>query len=79
MSTQYVSFLPVIQKLSLRLRKQSILNCPKGFIQFLGECFVNLLRGEVQDFQKEDVVKYRKNFRTNTKEELFQVQLKGYN
>ena len=59
MSTQYVSILPIFQKFSLRLRK-FILNCPKDFIQFLGECLVNLLRGEFRDLRKEDVVKYRK-------------------
>ena len=60
MSAQYVSILPIFQKLSLRLRKQFILNCPKDFIQFRSECLVNLLRGELRDLRKEDVVKYRK-------------------
>ena len=60
MSTQYVSILPIFQKFSLSLRKQFILNCPKDFIQFLSECLVNLLRGELRDLRKKDVVKYRK-------------------
>ena len=59
MSTQYVSILPIFQKFSLRLRKQFILNRSKDFIQFLSECLVNLLRGELRDLQKEDLVKYR--------------------
>ena len=62
MSTQYVSILPIFQKISLRLRKQFILNCPKDFIQFLSECLVNLLREELRGLRKEDVVKYRKKF-----------------
>ena len=60
MSTQYVSILPIIQKFSLRLLKQFILNCPKDFIQFLSECLVNLLRGELRDLRTEGVIKYRK-------------------
>ena len=42
------------------LRKQFFLNCPKGFIQFLSKCLVNLLRGELRDLRKEDVLKNRK-------------------
>ena len=59
-STQYVSILPIFQKISLRLQKQFILNCPNNFFQFLIECSVKLLRGELRDPRKEDVVKYRK-------------------
>ena len=52
-----------ISKISLRLWKQLILNCPNKLIQCLSEWFlVNLLRGELQDLRKEDVVKYRKKF-----------------
>ena len=32
----------------------------KKFIQFLSECLVNLLRGELKDLRKVDVVKYRR-------------------
>ena len=60
MSIHYVSILPIFQKISLRLRKQFIHNCPKDFIQFLSERIVNLLRGELRDLRKEDAVKYRK-------------------
>ena len=60
MITQYVSILPIFQNFSQRLRKQFILNCPKDFIQFLSWFLVNLLRGELRDLRKEDVVKYRK-------------------
>ena len=60
MSTQYVSILPKFQNIYLRLRKQLTLNRSKDFIQFLSECLVNLSRGELPVFQKEDVVKYRK-------------------
>ena len=81
MSTQYVSILLIFQKNSLRLQKQFVLNCPKDFIQFLSECLVKLLRGELRNLRKEDVVKYQKELskltqkRTHlhkrTKEELF--------
>ena len=37
-----------------------IVNCLKDFIQFLSECLVNHLTGEVRNLRKEDVVKYRK-------------------
>ena len=60
MSTQYVSVLPIFQKNLLRLRKQFILNCPTNFIQFLSERLENLLRGELRDLRKKDVVKCRK-------------------
>ena len=33
--------------------------CPKEFIQFLNECIVNMLRGELQDIQKRDVKNYQ--------------------
>ena len=51
---------PNISKSSLRLRKQFILNRSKDFIQFLSECLVNLLRGDLRDLQKEDLVEYQK-------------------
>ena len=35
MSTQNVSILPIFQKISLRLRKQFILNCPRKLIQLI--------------------------------------------
>ena len=50
----------IAKKNLVKLRKQSILNCPIDFIQFLGEFLVNLLRGELRDLRKGDVVKYRK-------------------
>ena len=49
MSIQYVSILPIFQIFSQKLQKQLILHCPKGFIQFLSECLVNLLRGKLKD------------------------------
>ena len=60
MSIQYVSILPIFKTFSQTLQKQFILHCPKSFIQFLSKCLVNLLRGELQDFQKRDVVKYQR-------------------
>ena len=53
-SILYVSILPVFRKLSMILLKQFILSCPKDFNQFLSECLVNLIRGELR---KEDVLK----------------------
>ena len=43
MSRQYVSDLPIFQKLSLRLRKQFNLNFPKELVQFLS-MFSNFLK-----------------------------------
>ena len=34
-------------------------NLPRKFIQFLHDCIVNLLRGELRDIQKGDVKKYQ--------------------
>ena len=60
MSIQYVSIFPIFQIFSQKLQKQFILHCPKSFIKFLRECLVNLLRGELKDLRKVDVVKYRR-------------------
>ena len=60
MSIQYVSILPIFQRFTRKLQKQFILHCPKSYIQFLSECLVNLLRVELKDLRKEDLVKYRK-------------------
>ena len=60
MSIQYVSILPIFQTFSQKLQKQFILHCPKSLIQFLSGCLVNLLRGELKDLRKVDVVKYRR-------------------
>ena len=38
---------PNISKYFPKASKKFILNCPKDFIQFLSECLVNLLRGEL--------------------------------
>ena len=70
MSTQYVSILPKFQKFSLRLRKQFNLNCPKDFIQIRSECLLNLLRGDLRDLRKEDVVKYRKEISELTQKRI---------
>ena len=53
-------YTPKFQTFSQKLQKQFIHHCPKSFIQFLSECLVNLLRGELQDLRKVDVVKYRR-------------------
>ena len=47
----------IFQNFSIWFRKQFILNCREEFINFLSECLVNLLRGEVRDLRKKDVVK----------------------
>ena len=60
MSIQHITILPIFQTFSQKLQKQFILTCPKSFIQFLSECLVNLLRGELKDLRKVDVVKYRR-------------------
>ena len=59
-SSFYVSILPIFQTFSQKLQKQFILHCPKTFIEFLSECLVNLLRDELHDLRKVDVVKYRR-------------------
>ena len=53
-------FTPIVSNIfrkKKKLQKQIILHCPKSFIQFLSECLVNLLRGELKDLQKVVVVK----------------------
>ena len=70
MNTQYFSIIPMFQKFSQILRKQLNLKCPKDFIQFLIECLVNLLRGELQNIQKEDLVKCRKENSESTRKNL---------
>ena len=72
------SILPVFQKFSLRLQKKFILNCPKDFIRFLSEVFVNLLRGELRDLRRKDVVKYRKETSELTQKELFYTKEENF-
>ena len=60
MSIQYVSILPLFQTLSKKIQKQFILHCPKNFIQFLSECLVKLLGGELSELRKVNVVKHRR-------------------
>ena len=50
----------MFQTFSQKLQKQFNLHCPKSFVQFLSECLVNLLRGELKGLRKVDVVKYRR-------------------
>ena len=60
LSIQYASILPILQIFFPKLQKQFILHCPKSFIQLLSECLVNLLRGELKDLRKVDVMKYQR-------------------
>ena len=41
------------------LQNNFLKNCPKDFIQFLNECIVNLLRAELIEIQKQEVLKFR--------------------
>ena len=50
----------MFQILSQKFHTKFILHCPKNFIQLLSDCLVNLLRGELQDLGKVDVVNYRR-------------------
>ena len=59
MSTQHLSTLIAFQKYSQSFKITFLKNCPKDFIQFLIECIVNLLRGELREIQKQEVLKFR--------------------
>ena len=59
MNTQHLSTLITFQTYSQNFKKSFLRNCPKDFIQFLNECIVNLLGGQLQEIQKQDVIKYR--------------------
>ena len=59
MSTQHLSTLTTFQSYSRNFKRTYLKNCLKEFIQFLNECIVNMLRGELQDNQKRDVKKYQ--------------------
>ena len=59
MNTQHLSTLITFQTYSQNFKKTFLRNCPKNFIQFLSECIVNLLEGQLQEIQKQDVIKYR--------------------
>ena len=59
MSTQHLSTLTTFQSYSRNFKRTYLKNCPKEFFQFLYECIVNMLRGELQDIQERDVIKYQ--------------------
>ena len=59
MSTKHLSTLTTFQSHSRNFKRTYRKNCPKEFVQSLNECIVNLLRGELQDIQKRDVIKYQ--------------------
>ena len=69
MNTQHLSTLTTFQRYSRNFKTTYLKNCPKEFIQFLNKCIVNLLRGELQDIQKPNVIKYQ--------EEIHQIVLKS--
>ena len=52
----------MFQTFSQKHQKQFILHCRKNSIQFFSECLVILLRGELKDNQKVDVVQYREKY-----------------
>ena len=58
-SLYYLSTLTTFQSYSRNFKRTYLKNCPKEIIQFLNECIVNLLRGELQDIQKRDVINYQ--------------------
>ena len=56
-STQHLSTLIAFQEYSQSFQVTFLKCFPKDFIQFLSECIVNLLRGELREFQKQEVLK----------------------
>ena len=59
MSTQHLSTLIALQKYSQSFQSTFLKYCPKDLIQFLNECIVNLLRGELKEIQKQEVLVFR--------------------
>ena len=67
MNTQDLSTLITFQMYSQNFKKTFLRNFAKDFIQFLNEGIVNLLGGQLQEIQKQDVIKYRQNSSTHAK------------
>ena len=59
MNTQSLSTLQVFQSLSRKCKSHFLQSCPKEFIQFLCECIVNLLKGNLQTEKRHHVVKFQ--------------------
>ena len=57
-NTQNLSTLKVFQLLSRKCKSHFLQSYPKGFIQFLCECIVNLLKRNLQTKKKHHVVKF---------------------
>ena len=59
MNTQNLSTLQVFQSLSRKSNSHFLQSCPKEFIQFLCECIVILLKGNLQTIKRHHVVKFQ--------------------
>ena len=57
-NTQDFSNLQVFQSFSHKCKKLFIQFCPREFTQFLRECILNLLKGNLQSFKRHHVAKF---------------------
>ena len=69
MNTQNLSTLQVFESLSRKGKSHFLQSCPEEFIQFLCECMVNLLKGNLQARKRHHVLKF--------KDEVWLLLLKG--
>ena len=63
MNTQNLSTLQVFQSFSHKCKSLFLQSCPKEFIQFLCECIINLLKGNLQSIKRHHVVKIQSEVR----------------
>ena len=59
MNTLFFSALQAFQHFSPTSKIQFPKTCPKELIQFLSECIINLLQGNMQKTEKNHVLEYR--------------------
>ena len=69
MNTLNLSTLQAFERFSLECKIQFLKTCPKDFIQFLSECIVNLLQGNLSEVKTSHVLKYG--------DEIHELSLKG--
>ena len=63
MSTQILSTLQVFQSFSHECKSLFLQCCPKQLIQFLCECIINLLKGNLQSIKRHHVAKFQSEVR----------------
>ena len=66
MNTQNLSTLQVFQSFSHKCKSLFPQSCPKGFIRFLCECIINLLKGNMQSIKRRHVAKFQSNVRLSS-------------